>query len=140
MKKLLFILLLLLSCGGTVVAQQSQDEQLAMQYYKEKEYDKAVELFEKVHAKKPDSYIYYYYYHALLELERYDDAEKMLKKQVKAYPNVPRYKVDLGFVYERSGENAKAEKLLGWKAEKDLEDMCRDTWRFQKNNPKGYRA
>ena len=34
----------------------------------------------------------------------------MLKKQVKAYPNVPRYKVDLGFVYERSGDNAKAEK------------------------------
>ena len=111
MKKLLFILLLILSCGGTVVAQQSQDEQLAMQYYKDKEYDKAVELFEKIHAKKPDSYIYYYYFYSLLELERYDDAEKMLKKQVKAYPNVPRYKVDLGFVYERSGENAKAEKL-----------------------------
>ncbi len=82
-----------------------------MQYYKDKEYDKAVELFEKIHSKKPDSYIYYYYFYSLLELERYDDAEKMLKKQVKAYPNVPRYKVDLGFVYERSGENAKAEKL-----------------------------
>ena len=82
-----------------------------MQYYKDKEYDKAVELFEKIHAKKPDSYIYYYYFYSLLELERYDDAEKMLKKQVKAYPNVPRYKVDLGYVYERSGENAKAEKL-----------------------------
>ena len=111
MRRLLFILLLLLSCSGAVLAQQSQDEQLAMQYYKDKEYDKAVELFEKIHAKKPDSYIYYYYYHALLELERYDDAEKMLKKQVKAYPNVQRYKVDLGYVYERAGDNTKAEKL-----------------------------
>lgn len=82
-----------------------------MQYYKDKEYDKAVELFEKIHAKKPDSYIYYYYYHSLLELERYEDAEKMLKKQVKAYPNVPRYKVDQGYVYERAGDNAKAEKI-----------------------------
>ena len=111
MKKTLLILLLLFSCGGAVMAQQSQEEQLALQYYKEKEYDKAVELFEKIHAKKPDSYIYYYYYHALLELERYDAAEKMLKKQVKAYPNIPRYKVDLGYVYERSGENPKAEKI-----------------------------
>ena len=111
MKKLLLILLLLFSCGGAVMAQQSQEEQLALQFYKEKEYDKAVELFEKIHAKKPDSYIYYYYFYSLLELERYDDAEKMLKKQVKAFPNVPRYKVDLGYVYERSGENAKAEKL-----------------------------
>lgn len=93
------------------MAQQSQDEQLALQYYKDKEYDKAVELFEKIHAKKPDSYIYYYYYYSLLELERYSDAEKMLKKQTKAYPNVPRYKVDLGYVYERSGDNAKAEKI-----------------------------
>lgn len=93
------------------MAQQSQEEQLALQYYKEKEYDKAVELFEKIHAKKPDSYIYYYYYYSLLELERYDDAEKMLKKQARAYPNTPRYKVDLGFVYERSGDNPKAEKI-----------------------------
>ena len=30
-----------------------------------------------------------------------------------------------------------AEKLL-WKAEKNLDDMCRDTWRWQKNNPMGY--
>ncbi len=111
MKRLIVILaLLLFSCGGVVMAQQSQEEQLAMQYYKDKEYDKAVELFEKIHAKKPDSYIYYYYYHALLELERFNDAEKMLKKQVRAYPNVQRYKVDLGYVYERSGDNPKAEK------------------------------
>ena len=111
MKKIIVILLLLFSCASIAVAQQSQEEQLALQYYKDKEYDKAVELFEKIHAKKPDSYIYYYYFYSLLELERYDDAEKMLKKQVRAYPNTPRYKVDLGFVYERSGENAKAEKL-----------------------------
>ncbi len=26
----------------------------------------------------------------------------------------------------------KAEKLLGWRAEKSLEDCCRDSWRFQK--------
>lgn len=111
MKRLFVILLLLVTCGGPLLAQQSQEEQLAMQYYKDKEYDKAVELFEKIHAKKPDSYIYYYYYYCLLELERYDDAEKMLKKQVKAYPNVQRYKVDQGYVYERAGDNAKAEKI-----------------------------
>ena len=30
-----------------------------------------------------------------------------------------------------------AEKLL-WKAEKNLDDMCRDTWNWQKSNPMGY--
>lgn len=32
----------------------------------------------------------------------------------------------------------KAAQELGWKAEKNLEDMCRDTWRWQKKNPNGY--
>lgn len=32
----------------------------------------------------------------------------------------------------------KAFNELGWKAEKNIEDMCRDSWRWQKNNPKGY--
>jgi len=32
----------------------------------------------------------------------------------------------------------KAHKELGWKAEKNLEDMCRDSWNWQKNNPNGY--
>lgn len=29
----------------------------------------------------------------------------------------------------------KALKELGWKAEKSLENMCRDTWRWQISNP-----
>lgn len=33
-----------------------------------------------------------------------------------------------------------AESLLGWKAELGIEAMCADTWRWQSNNPDGYRA
>ena len=32
----------------------------------------------------------------------------------------------------------KALKVLGWKTERTLADMCRDTWNWQKNNPNGY--
>jgi UDP-glucose 4-epimerase len=32
----------------------------------------------------------------------------------------------------------KAAKELGWKATKGLEDMCRDSWNWQSNNPNGY--
>ena len=32
----------------------------------------------------------------------------------------------------------KAEKILHWKAEKNLEDMCRDSWNWQQKNPNGY--
>jgi len=33
---------------------------------------------------------------------------------------------------------AKSFRELGWKAEKTLADMCRDSWNWQKNNPMGY--
>lgn len=31
-------------------------------------------------------------------------------------------------------------KTLGWKAERDLDAMCSDTWRWQSQNPNGYRS
>ena len=34
----------------------------------------------------------------------------------------------------------KAKRLLGWRAEKSLEEMCRDSWRWQTMNPNGYGA
>ncbi len=52
------------------------------------------------------------------------------------YVIAPRRPGDIAINYADPG---KARKLLGWKAEKNLEDMCRDTYRFQKANPKGYR-
>lgn len=43
-----------------------------------------------------------------------------------------------GDIAECYADPGKAAEKLGWKAEKTLEDMCRDSWRWQKNNPKGY--
>ena len=33
---------------------------------------------------------------------------------------------------------ALAEKLLQWRASRDLAEMCQDTWRWQASNPRGY--
>lgn len=33
---------------------------------------------------------------------------------------------------------SKAERLLGWKAQRGIEEMCEDSWRWQNNNPNGY--
>ena len=43
-----------------------------------------------------------------------------------------------GDIAENYADPSKAKELLGWTAEKNLEDMCRDTYRFQTKNPKGY--
>ena len=34
----------------------------------------------------------------------------------------------------------KSAEKLGWRAEKTLDDMCRDSWNWQKNNPNGFEA
>ncbi len=51
------------------------------------------------------------------------------------YKIAPRRAGDLGTVYASA---EKAKKVLGWQAKFDIERMCEDTWRWQKNNPKGY--
>ena len=33
---------------------------------------------------------------------------------------------------------SKSRHVLHWQAEKDLADMCRDAWNWQKRNPQGY--
>ena len=43
-----------------------------------------------------------------------------------------------GDIAECYADPTKAKEVLGWTAEKTLEDMCRDSWNWQKNNPKGY--
>lgn len=47
----------------------------------------------------------------------------------------PRRPGDIATCY---ADAQKAKDDLGWVAEKDLADMVRDTWRWQKNNPNGY--
>ncbi len=51
------------------------------------------------------------------------------------YEILPRRAGDVPACYATS---AKAEKDLNWKAQFDLDDMCRDQWNWQKNNPNGY--
>lgn len=65
---------------------------------------------------------------------------------VKAFQDANALKIPYEFGPRRPGDlaecwadAAKAERILGWKAEKNLTDMCRDTWNWQKNNPDGYR-
>ena len=43
-----------------------------------------------------------------------------------------------GDIAANYADPSKAEKELGWKAQFGIEDMCRDSWNWQKNNPDGY--
>ncbi len=51
------------------------------------------------------------------------------------YSIKPRRAGDIATCYSNP---AKAADELGWTAQYDIEDMCRDAWNWQKNNPNGY--
>ena len=44
-----------------------------------------------------------------------------------------------GDVLDLTANPERANKELGWKAERSLEDACEDLWKWTKNNPQGYR-
>ena len=51
------------------------------------------------------------------------------------YEITPRRPGDLA---ECWADPSKAQRVLGWHAEKTVEDMCADSWRWQQQNPEGY--
>ena len=64
---------------------------------------------------------------------------------VKALERVTGIKIPYEIVARRPGDLAtvysspdKSAELLGWKAQYNLDDMCRDTWAWQSKNPMGF--
>lgn len=89
-----------------------QNSKLADQYYLEAEYEKAADLYLRLHetAKKNKNYIYFNkYIECLLALQEFDLAEKEIQKQMTEEPDDFSMLVTLGNVQERMGEYDKAQ-------------------------------
>jgi UDP-glucose 4-epimerase len=67
-------------------------------------------------------------------LEVIKSFEKASGKQI-PFEIVDRRPGDLAEYY---ADPSIAKKLIGWEAKLDIDRMCADSWRWQKNNPKGY--
>jgi tetratricopeptide (TPR) repeat protein len=91
-----------------IFAQPGTDEQLAQQFYQNKEFDKALDYYEKLYNKKSPENFYAPYLNCLLETKDFKKAEKIVKKMMKQYPENLNYNVDLGYVYSVSGDESKA--------------------------------
>jgi tetratricopeptide (TPR) repeat protein len=101
-----------------VVAQKNMDEKLAMQFYEQKQYEKAAAYFDNLYDKNPDAY-FTYYYKCLIEIKEYSKAEKVLKKQIKRNDTAFHLYVWLGKLYKLQN-NLDKEKEQYNKAIKEL--------------------
>ncbi len=109
--------------GKKIDARQKEqiqiDEQLAAQYFRDQEYDKARDLYKSLYEKSYQNYYLQQYVECLIQLKDYDEAEKALKKSLRDDPTNSKYTADLVYVYKLQDKNDKARKCLN----KVLDDL-----------------
>ena len=126
LKRILHILLLL-AITSTLCAQISKptkgrkqdpaqreqiqiDEQLAMQHYREQNYEEALALYKDLYGKTGQPYHFQQYIECCIIQKEYKEAERELKKFYNANPNYHRSLVDLIYIYQLDGKTDKAKK------------------------------
>ncbi|MBL7815090.1 MAG: tetratricopeptide repeat protein [Saprospiraceae bacterium] len=97
---LLFIMPLLLAA--------QPDPRLAEQYFQTGELEKAATLYEKLYAQNSGDYYFERYLSCLMDLSRFDEAERIITKQIKKEPSKSTLYVQLGKLYERQNKTAAA--------------------------------
>lgn len=100
-----FLLLLIFTSSAFLAS--GQNSKLADQYYLEGEYQKAGDLYLKLHetAKKNNNYAYFNkYIECLLALRDYESAERQIREQMQTQPDDFSMLVTLGNVQERMGK------------------------------------
>ncbi len=86
-----------------------QEAKLANEYYRNGEYEKAAVLFNKLHAKSVGTNYYFnYYIKSLVASGQDDQAEKILKAEIKKTPAKTELYVNYGDMLEQRGEQDQA--------------------------------
>ncbi|MEO5787945.1 tetratricopeptide repeat protein [Gelidibacter sp.] len=97
MKQLLPLLFLLLGC---LSFSQNDEEQLAADYYKRGEFEKALLSYQKLYDAQPDNYNYIYFLiKTHQELEQFKAAETLINSKIPIYQN-PALLIELGYNFQ----------------------------------------
>ena len=90
--------------------QHQIDEQLATQYYRDQDYEKARDIYKQLFDKTGQLGYFQQYVDCLISLKDYDKAEKELKGYAKKHPNYYRADTDAIYIYILQGKDDKAKK------------------------------
>lgn len=123
------LLLLCLAVAPCMMGQQT-NEQMASYYYQNKEYVKAIELYEPLYQRTQNLYYYQMLYQSYVALDDMKKARKLVEQRIKKYPRELALRVDLGQLYMAEGDKKRAEKTYNNAIEsigfdnKQIEDLC----------------
>lgn len=101
----------------------AQDINLANQYYINGEYEKSASLFGQILEANPSNeFALNRYVESMLNLEKFEECEKLLKKQIKKTPNSGNLYVQYGALLDRQGKANEAKEQY----EKAIQTMAPD--------------
>lgn len=92
-------------------ANKQTDSQLAMQYYRQGDYQKAADIFARLYQNGHSDFYYGYYLKSLQQIPDYEAAEKLIQTQMKLNRGNLKYNVDLGFLQELKGNPDRAKQI-----------------------------
>lgn len=106
MRKFLFLLILFLA---TINANaQQNDDALAAQFFQAGDFEKAVVIYQKLLSQTKNAAYYDSLFTSLLNLKRYEEAEQLVRRQMKSSPQNYIYSIDLGRILQERGEKKEA--------------------------------
>ena len=106
------ITILFLCVPFFLAAQYNEENEVAMQYYQDGEFEKAAVVMEKLYSKTRNEAYFDLYFNALLKSRRFDEAEKVTSKLVRQQPDDLRYLAALGKTKKEKGEQENARKTF----------------------------
>jgi len=87
----------------------AQSPRLARKYYQSGQYEKAVELYKSLHKKHAYRSDYFkFLIGSYQQLEKYNEAQKIILEQLQKFPNQRQYNIELGYNYALQNQNDKA--------------------------------
>ena len=108
MKRSLLFFVFVLITGSAI----GQNRNLAFEYYRSGEYEKAASIYKKLYKSQPHQTSYFNsYIECLMSLENYDEAEREIKKEIKNDPTRIQHYVTLGNLKERQFLPEEADKV-----------------------------
>ena len=91
---------------------QTNDSQLAYQYYQNREYAKAIEIYKELSKLYSFTQYYHPYFQSLVLLEKFSEAKKLTNKMIKRNDNYLPYQVDLYMIYRKTNEDKNATRVF----------------------------
>ena len=116
--------LILIAAIFTSLTALGQEAQLAQQYFRDGEFEKAAVLYEKLYRESNFNDFYFdRYVESLLSMEAFDECEQVIKKQLRRDPDNVQLYVTSGKLYERQVLDDKAEEQYRLAIEKLPKDQ-----------------